>query len=41
MRSAPIVPLDNERAVLFVSRRAGNVQQQLQLGPLLDQMWVR
>jgi peptide/nickel transport system substrate-binding protein len=41
MRAAPIVPLDNARSVLYVSPRVGNVQQHLQLGPLLDQMWVR
>jgi len=41
MRAAPAVPLTNRRAMLLVSERAGNVQQHIQLGPLLDQMWVR
>jgi peptide/nickel transport system substrate-binding protein len=39
--TAPVVPLVTRRSVLFVSDRVGNVQQHLQLGPLLDQMWVR
>jgi YVTN family beta-propeller protein len=41
VRAAPIVPLVNRRGVLLVSDRVGNVQQHLQLGPLLDQLWVR
>lgn len=38
---APVVPLVNPRAVLFVSRRVGNVQSHLQWSILLDQLWVR
>ena len=41
VQAAPIVPLVNRRSVLLVSDRVGNVQQHLQLGPLLDQLWVR
>jgi peptide/nickel transport system substrate-binding protein len=41
VRAAPIVPLVNRRSVLFFSDRVGNVQQHPQLGPLLDQLWVR
>ena len=41
VEAAPIVPLVNRRSVLLVSDRVGNVQQHLQLGPLLDQLWVR
>jgi ABC-type transport system substrate-binding protein/DNA-binding SARP family transcriptional activator len=40
-RDAPAVPLYNPRSLLLVSDRVGNVEQQLQLGPLLDQFWVR
>ena len=39
--AAPIVPLVNRRNVLLVSDRVGNVQQHFQVGPLLDQFWVR
>jgi peptide/nickel transport system substrate-binding protein len=38
---APAVPLTNQRAVVFVSKRVGNVQQHLQWFTLLDQLWVR
>jgi peptide/nickel transport system substrate-binding protein len=38
---APAVPMTNHRAVVFVSRRVGNVQQHLQWFTLLDQLWVR
>ena len=41
MQAAAAVPLTNRRAMVLVSERAGNVQQHVQLGPLLDQMWVR
>lgn len=41
MRAAAAVPLTNRRAMVLVSDRAGNVQQHIQLGPLLDQVWVR
>jgi peptide/nickel transport system substrate-binding protein len=37
---APVVPLTNERAVILVSKRVGNVQQHLQWFTLLDQLWV-
>jgi peptide/nickel transport system substrate-binding protein len=38
---APAVPLTNRRAVVLVSKRAGNVQNSVQWFTLLDQMWVR
>jgi peptide/nickel transport system substrate-binding protein len=38
---APAVPMTNHRAVVFVSKRVGNVQQHLQWFTLLDQLWVR
>ena len=38
---AVTVPLTNHRAVVLVSKRAGNVQHHLQWFTLLDQMWVR
>ena len=38
---AAAVPLTNERAVVFVSKRVGNVQHHSQWLTLLDQMWVR
>jgi peptide/nickel transport system substrate-binding protein len=41
LRAAAAVPLTNRRAMLFLSARAGNAQQHIQLGPLLDQIWVR
>jgi DNA-binding SARP family transcriptional activator len=41
MRAATAVPLTNRRAIVLVSDRAGNVQQHIQLGPLLDEVWVR
>jgi peptide/nickel transport system substrate-binding protein len=41
LRSAPAVPLTSVRAVVLVSDRVGNVEQHGQLGPLLDQLWVR
>ena len=39
--AAPLIPLFNRRTVMLVSDRAGNAQVHLQLGPLLDQLWVR
>jgi peptide/nickel transport system substrate-binding protein len=39
--AAPAVPLTTRRASVLVADRVGNVQQHLQLGPLLDQLWVR
>jgi hypothetical protein len=41
MRAAPAVPLTNRPTMLLVSDRVGNVQQHIQLGPLLDRLWVR
>ena len=41
MRAAAAAPLTNRRAMMLVSDRAGNAQQHIQLGPLLDQVWVR
>jgi peptide/nickel transport system substrate-binding protein len=38
---AAAVALTNERAVVFVSKRVGNVQHHPQWFTLLDQMWVR
>jgi YVTN family beta-propeller protein len=38
---AAVVPQTNGRAVLFTSKRVGNVQQHLQWATLLDQLWVR
>jgi ABC-type oligopeptide transport system substrate-binding subunit len=39
--AAPAIPLFNRRTVLLTSARAGNAQMHLELGPLLDQFWVR
>jgi peptide/nickel transport system substrate-binding protein len=38
---AAAVPMTNHRAVVFVSKRVGNVQNHLQWFTLLDQLWVR
>jgi peptide/nickel transport system substrate-binding protein len=38
---APAVPLVIRRDLLLVSDRVGNAQMHQQLGPLLDQFWVR
>ena len=38
---APAVPLVSRRRTQFISTRAGNVQQNPFLGPLLEQIWVR
>jgi ABC-type oligopeptide transport system substrate-binding subunit len=35
------IPLFNRRTLLLVSNRVGNAQIHLELGPLLDQFWVR
>jgi peptide/nickel transport system substrate-binding protein len=37
---AAVVPQTNGRAVVFTSKRVGNVQQHLQWFTLLDQLWV-
>ncbi len=41
LASAPAVPLFNPRNLMLVSDRVGNVQIHPELGPLLDQLWVR
>ena len=41
LAAAPAVPLFNRRSLLLVSDRVGNAQMHQQLGPLLDQFWVR
>jgi YVTN family beta-propeller protein len=38
---AAAVPMTNHRAVVFVSKRVGNVQNHIQWSTLLDQLWVR
>jgi YVTN family beta-propeller protein len=38
---AAVVPQTNGRAVLFTSKRVGNVQQHVQWFTLLDQLWVQ
>jgi peptide/nickel transport system substrate-binding protein len=38
---APMVFLENERGLDFVSRRVGNYQYNPQWHVLLDQLWVR
>jgi peptide/nickel transport system substrate-binding protein len=38
---APAVPLTNRRSIDLVAARVGNVQHHLQVGTLLDQLWVR
>jgi YVTN family beta-propeller protein len=38
---AAVLPLDNPKAINFVSRRVGNFQYSQQWGVLYDQMWVR
>ena len=37
---APIVPLENDRELVLVSKRVGNIQN-FPEGPLLDQLWVQ
>ena len=41
MAAAPAIPLFNRRSLLLVSDRVGNAQTHPELGPLLDQFWVR
>jgi YVTN family beta-propeller protein len=41
LAAAPAVPLFNRRTLMLVSDRVGNVQTHQELGPLLDQFWVR
>lgn len=41
LTDAPAVPLIDRANLLLVSDRVGNAQTHLQLGPLLDQFWVR
>lgn len=41
LAAAPAVPLFNRRTLLLVSDRVGNAQTHQELGPLLDQFWVR
>jgi peptide/nickel transport system substrate-binding protein len=41
LAAAPAVPLFNRRTLLLVSDRVGNPQVHQELGPLLDQFWVR
>jgi peptide/nickel transport system substrate-binding protein len=41
LASAPVVPLFSRRSLLLVSDRVGNPQMHQELGPLLDQFWVR
>jgi peptide/nickel transport system substrate-binding protein len=39
--ASAVIPLFNRRSLLLVSDRVGNAQMHLELGPLLDQFWVR
>jgi peptide/nickel transport system substrate-binding protein len=39
--AAPEIPLFNRRTLLLVSDRVGNAELHQELGPLLDQFWVR
>jgi peptide/nickel transport system substrate-binding protein len=41
LAAAPAVPLFTQRSLMLVSDRVGNAQTHQQLGPLLDQFWVR
>ena len=41
LAAAPAVPLFTRRNLMLVSDRVGNAQVHQQLGPLLDQFWVR
>ena len=41
LAAAPAVPLFTRRTLLLVSDRVGNAQMHQELGPLLDQFWVR
>jgi peptide/nickel transport system substrate-binding protein len=39
--ASAVIPLFNRRTMLLVSDRVGNPEMHLELGPLLDQFWVR
>ena len=41
LAAAPAIPLFNRRTLLLVSDRVGNAQIHQELGPLLDQFWLR
>jgi peptide/nickel transport system substrate-binding protein len=41
LAAAPAIPLYNARTLILLSDRVGHAQMNLQLGPLLDQFWVR
>jgi ABC-type oligopeptide transport system substrate-binding subunit len=41
LAAAPAVPLFSQRSVMLLSDRVGNAQMHPELGPLLDQFWVR
>src|SRR4051794_41075945 len=41
LAAAPTIPVFNRRTLLLVSDRLGNAQMHQELGPLLDQFWVR
>src|SRR3954447_3815770 len=41
LAASPTVPVFNRRTLLLVSDRLGNAQMHQELGPLLDQFWVR
>jgi hypothetical protein len=41
LTAAPLIPLFIRRTLLLVSDRVGNAQTHQELGPLLDQFWVR
>jgi len=41
MELAPWAPLVNQRSVVVVSRRVGNVQFNPEWGTLIDQLWVK
>lgn len=41
LAASPAIPLFNRRTLLLVSDRLGNAQMHQELGPLLDQFWVR
>jgi YVTN family beta-propeller protein len=41
LAASPTIPVFNRRTLLLVSDRLGNAQMHQELGPLLDQFWVR
>jgi YVTN family beta-propeller protein len=41
LTAAPLIPLFTRRTLMLVSDRVGNAQTHQELGPLLDQFWVR